>query len=149
MTETLKSNLLATERKKEKGKREKKSQVQLTASREDRIELSSPETWETVPLIAPADLIVSRTGLNLTLFRQCRVSFSTGCLGRSGRVVSARESIISGRADGDLDKQNYGISGRQSRFLVAETLQPIKTQYNRSATIQTTKQSKCNCARSL
>lgn len=42
-------------------------------------------------------------------------------------------------------KQNYGIRDRQSRIRVPGTLQPIKVQYNRRATIQTMKQSKCNC----
>lgn len=75
MTETLKSNLLATEgevKKKKKGKGGKKEPSSVNSgSGEDRIELSSPETWETVPLIAPADLIVSRTGLNLTFYFAC------------------------------------------------------------------------------
>lgn len=49
---------------------------------------------------------------------------------RSNRVVLAGKSIIFTRPGEDLDKQNYGISGRQSHFLVSETLQPIKAQYN-------------------
>lgn len=94
MTETLKSNLLASEGKKEeKEKGGKKSQVQLTASREDRIELSSPETWETVPLIAPADLIVSRTEFEFNVISlMSRIVFPRLIHRLSGSIGSCRLS---------------------------------------------------------
>lgn len=61
-------------------------------------------------------------------------------------VVSSSRSIIYARAGVDSPTNKTPcISGRQSYFRDFETLQPIKTQYNRWATIQTRRQSKCNC----